>query len=155
MTLKFARWLRKWVWCSWRHYYHRCYPTVWGPEQAAEIDQPYTPNYWHCARCHPCNEWVEQRTNESMNTQDYRDALGGEGPQAGQWADKPHRLVYDLCNEVERLQGGDPPVLTAEEVWSTGVDLLWDALGNRPVPGKDVFTLVVEEMARLRAATGQ
>ena len=64
MTLKFARWLRKWVWCSWRHYYHRCYPTVWGPEQAAEIDQPYTPNYWHCARCHPCNEWVQQVIKE-------------------------------------------------------------------------------------------
>jgi hypothetical protein len=27
---------------------------------------------------------------------DYRIALGGEGPLAYQWDDKPHRLVYDL-----------------------------------------------------------
>lgn len=39
-----------------------------------------------------------------MNTQDYRIAPGGEGPQAATWKDKPHRLVYDLCGEVERLQ---------------------------------------------------
>lgn len=40
-----------------------------------------------------------------MNTQDYRLAPGGEGPQASTWIDKPHWLVYDLCREIERLQG--------------------------------------------------
>ena len=39
-----------------------------------------------------------------MNTQDYRLAPGGEGPQAATWADKPHRLIYDLCREVEWLR---------------------------------------------------
>jgi len=35
---------------------------------------------------------------------DYRRAPSGDGPLAAQWADKPHRLVYDLCGEVERLR---------------------------------------------------
>lgn len=38
-----------------------------------------------------------------LNTTDYRNGPSGEGPQAGEWADKPHRLVYDLCNEVDNL----------------------------------------------------
>lgn len=36
-------------------------------------------------------------------TYEARKAVGGEGPRAGDWADKPHRLVYDLCREIERL----------------------------------------------------
>lgn len=39
-----------------------------------------------------------------INTEDYRDAPGGCGPQASQWRDKPHRLVYDLCSEIDRLR---------------------------------------------------
>lgn len=39
-----------------------------------------------------------------LNTQDYRDAVSGKGPQAYNWSDKPHRLIYDLCKEVERLR---------------------------------------------------
>lgn len=35
---------------------------------------------------------------------DYRDAMSGDGPLAGTWLDKPHRLVYDLAGEVLRLQ---------------------------------------------------
>lgn len=38
-----------------------------------------------------------------IDTKDYRNALEGRGPMASQWADKPHRLVFDLCAEVERL----------------------------------------------------
>ncbi len=37
-------------------------------------------------------------------TEDYRNAPSGIGPQAEEWEDKPHRLVYDLCREVERLR---------------------------------------------------
>lgn len=37
-------------------------------------------------------------------TKDYRDAMGGEGPLAYQWKDKPHRLIYDLCHEIEHLR---------------------------------------------------
>ena len=39
-----------------------------------------------------------------IDTNDYRDALSGEGPMAGDWDDKPHRLIYDLCKEIERLR---------------------------------------------------
>lgn len=35
----------------------------------------------------------------------YRQAPSGIGPLAHEWSDKPHRLVYDLASEVERLQG--------------------------------------------------
>ena len=37
-------------------------------------------------------------------TDDYWKAPAGEGPQAATWKDKPHRLVYDLVGEVERLR---------------------------------------------------
>jgi hypothetical protein len=30
-------------------------------------------------------------------------AVANEGPRAYTWSDKPHRLVYDLCCEIERL----------------------------------------------------
>ena len=39
-----------------------------------------------------------------MNTDDYHLAPSGIGPLAADWKDKPHRLVYDLVGEVERLQ---------------------------------------------------
>lgn len=51
--------LWKWLWCSWAHREHRCYPTVWGPEEAAENGIPYRPNCWHCSKCHPCGEWLD------------------------------------------------------------------------------------------------
>ena len=37
-------------------------------------------------------------------TDDYRNAVSGEGEYGSlgyEWSDKPHRLVYDLCSEVE------------------------------------------------------
>ena len=40
---------------------------------------------------------------EGTTTKDYRNAIAGEGPRAYDWEDKPHRLVYDLCGEVEML----------------------------------------------------
>lgn len=36
-----------------------------------------------------------------MNIEDYRNAPSGIGPLAHEWADKPHRLVYDLCRSLE------------------------------------------------------
>ncbi len=36
-------------------------------------------------------------------TAECRFAISNEGPRAYDWTDKPHRLVYDLCREVERL----------------------------------------------------
>lgn len=35
---------------------------------------------------------------------DYRLAPSGEGPLKNEWRDKPHRLIYDLVGEVERLR---------------------------------------------------
>ena len=29
-------------------------------------------------------------------------AISGEGPRAYDWSDKPHRIVYDLCREIEK-----------------------------------------------------
>jgi hypothetical protein len=42
--------------------------------------------------------------SDGTTTEDYRNAPSGIGPLAAQWADKPHRLVYDLAGEVERIR---------------------------------------------------
>ena len=42
-------------------------------------------------------------------TYDCRAAIGGKGPLAYTWQDKPHRLVYDLCREIERIAAGATP----------------------------------------------
>ena len=31
-----------------------------------------------------------------------RMAISGSGPRAYDWSDKPHRVVYDLCREIEK-----------------------------------------------------
>ena len=36
-------------------------------------------------------------------TDDYRNAPSNIGPLASTWDDKPHRLVYDLCRELEKV----------------------------------------------------
>ena len=36
-------------------------------------------------------------------TYEARLAVSGKGPRAYEWSDKKHRLVYDLCREIERL----------------------------------------------------
>lgn len=49
-----------------------------------------------------------------LNTQDYRLAPSGEGPQADEWRNKPHRLIYDLCSEIERLRAAQPSAKVEE-----------------------------------------
>ena len=49
-------------------------------------------------------ELTRIRNQPPINTTDYRNAPSGIGPQADTWKDKPHRLVYDLCTEIERLR---------------------------------------------------
>ena len=51
---------KKWLWCSWRHRAHHCHPTVWGPELARQLGVDYYPDYWHCAKCHPCGEDLDR-----------------------------------------------------------------------------------------------
>ena len=45
-----TRFLYKWLWCSWIHYKHRCYPEVWD----RGLDGP-----WHCHKCHECGEGID------------------------------------------------------------------------------------------------
>jgi hypothetical protein len=52
--------LRKWLWCSWRHGRRRCYPRVDIPEGEPGSE------HWHCEECHPCGEVfdiIERLTN--------------------------------------------------------------------------------------------
>ena len=47
------------------------------------------------------------RMTPGSTTDDYRKAMSGDDDEFGlgyQWTDKPHRLVYDLCGEVDRLR---------------------------------------------------
>lgn len=47
-------------------------------------------------------------------TDDYRRALDGEGELGSlgyEWSDKPHRLVYDLCGEIDRLRSSRNEVI--------------------------------------------
>ena len=49
----------------------------------------------------------KSRMREGSTTDDYRNALSGEGEFMSlgyDWSDKPHRLVYDLCGEVDHLR---------------------------------------------------
>ena len=50
-------------------------------------------------------ESLQDRRDRETNpdTRDYLLAMTGEGPQANNWADKPHRLVYDLINKVTAI----------------------------------------------------
>lgn len=38
-----------------------------------------------------------------FDTKPFRDAVNGDGELAAQWKDKPHRLVYDLCKQIEEM----------------------------------------------------
>jgi len=44
---------------------------------------------------------VEPVAVGEFTTDDYRQAPAGVGPLAAEWDDKPHRLIYDLCNRLE------------------------------------------------------
>lgn len=43
-----------------------------------------------------------ERIMSDLRIVDYIDAISGEGPLAGDWEDKPHRLIYDLCAMLGR-----------------------------------------------------
>ena len=40
------KFLKKWLWCSWKHNFYKCWPEVW-------IENS---KHWHCSYCHPCSE---------------------------------------------------------------------------------------------------
>jgi hypothetical protein len=43
-------------------------------------------------------------TRPDLSLRDYQLAIAWEGPLAWDWQDKPHRLIYDLCLEIQRLR---------------------------------------------------
>lgn len=49
-------------------------------------------------------------------TYECRLAISGEGERSYDWSDKPHRLVYDLCRQIEALTAtaSAEPVITDE-----------------------------------------
>lgn len=69
-------------------------------------------------------------TPDRLETQDYRIAIGGDGPLAYTWSDKPHRLVYDLAKEVDSLRD---QVAAVEEVCDRMV-LDWHYTGEPTGP---------------------
>lgn len=50
-----------------------------------------------------------------LNTLDYRNAPSGNGPLANEWENKPYRLIYDLCAEIERLKWYDLQTNTLQD----------------------------------------
>lgn len=51
--------------------------------------------------------WRVQRMRPDATTDDYRNAVSGEGGFGSlgyDWSDKPHRLIYDLCGEIDYLR---------------------------------------------------
>jgi len=59
------------------------------------------------------------RMCEGSTTDDYRKALSGDDDAFGlgaQWSDKPHRLVYDLCGEVDALRDGERLITNEVEI---------------------------------------
>ena len=46
-----------------------------------------------------------------------RRAVSGGGDYADEWNDKPHRLVYDACREIERLTAIIQELEAIKEGW--------------------------------------
>ena len=70
------------------------------------------------------------RMRDDTTTQDYRMALSGEGAFGTlgyEWSDKPHRLVYDLCGEIDHLQAlldARDQFIVDRGLWQAFVDTL-------------------------------
>lgn len=60
-------------------------------------------------------------------------AISGEGPRAYDWQDKPHRIVYDLCREVE-AQDVAITTLRAEVERLTALTAAWAPSGDETLP---------------------
>lgn len=79
----------------------------WGRCEACDMDDV---EFGCCKACgadqtEPPKPKIEKiNGGMKINPQTYRNALAGHGPEAINWADKKHRLVYDLCSALEELQ---------------------------------------------------
>ncbi len=61
-------------------------------------------------------------SESGYTTQDFRDAVSGEGPLAYTWSDKPHRLLRDLVKFIEANAENVKP-LNGEIVHLTGAEM--------------------------------
>jgi hypothetical protein len=74
--------------------------------------------------------------SENLSTDVYREASLGFGAEAHNWRDKPHRLIYDLCDEIDALRDSLVALVVAAgrmlDGWAEGDDAvkgsLWRAL---------------------------
>jgi len=66
------------------------------------------------------------------NLEDFYMAPSGIGPLADQWKNKPHRLIYDLCREIKRLQEKTMKTRDGYELKSNM--LVWVASSSTEIP---------------------
>lgn len=58
-----------------------------------------------CIKYAPAKDFSTQSERQvDSEVEDYRNAPSGEGPHAFTWNDKPHRLLYDLCDKLDSLK---------------------------------------------------
>ncbi len=92
--------------------------------------------------------------------QDYRNAPSGTGPLAAEWADKPHRLVYDLASEVTRLNADLEEAVAILQrsaqncVRCDGFGKVGYAFDERPCPVCEPARAVVAKHEAIRKAAG-
>lgn len=91
-------------------------------------------------------------------TYDCRMAIGGDGPRAYEWIDKPHRLVYDLCIEIERnaeraaeLEAEVSTILALLEIAEAAKRIVADAATNTAT-GDAIITCAAEDVFQIRTA---
>lgn len=92
------------------------------------------------------------RMRDDVTTDDYRKALSGEGDMWSlgyEWSDKPHRLVYDLCGEVDYLRAA---VAAEREACASKAR---EFAGHYPEgsDGRNTFILLAEWIERRAALT--
>lgn len=100
---------------------------------------------------------MPSRMQPGMTTEDYRLAMGDTeaaqkfGTLAYQWEDKPHRLVYDLCGEVEHLQAEIARL--QHLIYQAGEMMTWAAKANPGIREPEGQALVLAAADELRYMT--
>lgn len=99
----------------------------------------------------------------TQETYQFRMAVSGEGPLAHQWADKPHRLLYDACSIIEseaaQRQPTQSDALQADAL-DFGNELIFACAGLRhePVDTEAIFSITWDGLpydVTIRAAQEQ
>lgn len=75
-------------------------------------------------------------------TLEARLAISGRGPRAFEWTDKKHRLVYDLCREIERLAALRAASITPPAPERSKVQELRSPHGNETFDGAAIDALL-------------